>query len=73
MFSSSNVAGADLTNSSFVGTHLSGANFAGAKLDGANFSGAELNGARGLSQAQLNRACGDGSTRLPGGLRIPSC
>lgn len=73
VFSSSNFAGADLTHSSFVGTHLSGANFAGAKLEGTNFSGAELDSARGLSQAQLNRACGDASTRLPSGLRIPSC
>lgn len=73
VFSSSNFAGADLTHASFVGTFLAGANFAGANLDGANFSGAELAGARGLSQAQLNRACGDRDTTLPRGLRIPAC
>jgi uncharacterized protein YjbI with pentapeptide repeats len=73
VFSSSNFAGANLTHASFVGTFLAGANFAGANLEGANFSGAELAGARGLTQAQLNRACGDGSTTLPRGLRIPAC
>ncbi len=73
VFSSSNFAGANLTHASFVGTFLAGANFAGANLDGANFSGAELAGARGLSQAQLDRACGDRDTTLPRGLRIPAC
>lgn len=73
VLSGGNFTGADLTNASFVGTYLAGANFAGAKLDGANFSGASLNGAKGLSQAQLNRACGDSSTGLPPGLRIPQC
>ena len=68
-----NFAGADLTNASYVGTHLDGANFRGARLTGANFSGAEMARAVGLSQAQLNQACGDAATRLPGGLRIPPC
>lgn len=73
VFSSANFAGADLTNASFVGTFLEGANFKGAKLAGANFSGAEMGKARGLTQAQLASACGDGATELPAGLRIPAC
>ncbi len=73
LFSSANFAGANLTNASFVGTYLQGANFRGANLTGANFAGAEMDRAAGLSQAQLNAACGDSSTRLPGGLRIPPC
>lgn len=73
VFSGSSFAGADLTNASFVGAYLEGANFSGAKLDGANFSGAEMNRATGLTQGQLNRACGDASTRLPSGLHIPAC
>lgn len=73
VFSSANFAGADMTHASFVGTYLQGANLAGARLDGTNFSGAEMDHARGLSQAQLNRACGDGATRLPPGLQIPAC
>ena len=73
VFSSANFSGADLTHASFVGTFLEGASFSGARLDGTNFAGAEMTGVRGLTQAQLDRACGDGSTALPRGLRIPIC
>jgi uncharacterized protein YjbI with pentapeptide repeats len=73
VFSSASFAGADLTNASFVGAYLQGANFSGARLSGTNFSGAQLARARGLSQAQLNGACGDAATDLPAGLRIPAC
>lgn len=73
VFSSASFAGADLTHASFVGTYLDGANFSGARLNGTNFSGAQLGRARGLSQGQLNAACGDGATVLPAGLRIPAC
>ena len=66
-------AHADLTNASFVGAYLEGANFAGATLGGTNFSGAEMARSRGLSQAQLAAACGDGSTALPRGLRLKPC
>ena len=71
--SAQNFAGADLTHASFVGSFLEGANLSGARLDGTNFSGAELGRARGLTQGQLDRACGDGQTELPRGLRIPRC
>lgn len=73
VLSGGNFSGTDLTNASMVGAYLEGSNFAGAKLEGTNFSGASMAGARGLSQSQLNRACGDSSTRLPRGLRIPQC
>ena len=73
VFSGSNFSGADLTNASFVGAYLRGANFSGAKLVGTNLSGADLSRATGLTQVQLNRACGDASTLLPGNLRIPAC
>ena len=45
----------------------------GATLAGANVSGAEMDRAVGLTQAQLNRACGDADTRLPRGLSVPRC
>lgn len=73
VFSSSNFSGADLTHASFVGVYLEGADLTGARLDGANFSGAEMGRARGLTQGQLNHACGDDATQLPRGLRIPRC
>ena len=73
VFSSSNFSRANLTNASFVGAYLEGASFAGATLSGTNLSGAQLTRATGLTQGQLNQACGDGSTILPRGLRIPAC
>jgi uncharacterized protein YjbI with pentapeptide repeats len=73
VFGGASFARADLTNASFVGAYLESANFSGANLSGVNFSGAEMDRAVGLSQGQLNRACGDDSTRLPRGLSIPGC
>ncbi len=73
LFSAANLKRADLTNATFVGTYLQGANLTGAKLVGANFSGAQMDHAIGLTQAQLNRACGDETTTLPHGLHVPAC
>lgn len=73
VLSSANLSGANLTNASLVGAYLDGANLSGANLTGSNLSGARLERARGLTQAQLNRACGDSATVLPNGLRIPAC
>lgn len=73
VFSSASFAGANMTNAGFVGTYLRGANFSGATLVGTDFSGADLTGARGLTQSQLDRACGDATTVLPGRLHIPPC
>lgn len=64
---------ANLSETTFVGAYLGGARFANAVLTGADFSGAELASARGLTQEQLNTACGDTTTILPTGLTIPSC
>ena len=72
-FTGANFNGADLTHATFVGTYLNGAKFNGANLSGTNFGGAEMARAVGLTQAQLNAACGDASTRLPSGLRLKSC
>ena len=73
LFTNANLTGADLTNATFVGAYLQGARLSGANLSGTNFSGAEMDRARGLTQAQLNKACGDESTRLPSGLQWASC
>ncbi|MEI7932300.1 MAG: pentapeptide repeat-containing protein [Alphaproteobacteria bacterium] len=73
VFTNANFAGANMENASFVGAYLEGAKFGGATLTGVNFSGAEMDRASGLTQAQLNKACGDASTKLPRGLRIPDC
>ncbi len=65
--------GADLTNASLVGAYLQEADMEGSRLDGANLSGAEMSRTRGLTRAQLSRACGDASTTLPRGLAVPPC
>ena len=71
--SGANLADANLENATLVGAYLGGANLRGAKLHGANLSGAEMALAKGLTQGQLNQACGDNSTQLPRGLTIPPC
>ncbi|MEO1643412.1 MAG: pentapeptide repeat-containing protein [Pseudomonadota bacterium] len=68
-----NLTGADLRQTSAVGTYFGSSNLSGTNLAGANLSGADLSLTRGLTQSQLNKACGDASTRLPHGLRIPRC
>jgi uncharacterized protein YjbI with pentapeptide repeats len=73
VLSGADLHGADLRRSTFVGAYLEGANLSGAKLDGANFAGAEMKRSRGLTQAQLDRACGDSTTLLPAGLHISTC
>lgn len=64
---------ANLNGASLVGGYFGGARFAGAGLDGANLSGAEMGDALGLTQAQLDAACGDATTQLPTGLTVPRC
>lgn len=69
---------ANLSNVSFRNADLSGANmghakltaadFTGATIDIVNLKGADLSTARGLTQAQLDTACSDATTRLPAGL-----
>ncbi len=74
---------ANFSNATFRGTDLSGANLAHANLDGADLSGAilditslkgtDLTKAKGLTQKQLDQACGDGETRVPAGLKVHLC
>ena len=74
---------ANFSNATFLKTDLSGANLAHADLDGADLSGAvltitslkgtDLTKARGLTQGQLDTACGDAQTRVPAGLKVHLC
>src|SRR5450631_3509418 len=66
---------ADFTGARFRGTELSGANLAGADLTGAktsitSFLGTDLRRVKGLTQKQLDVACGDAATKLPPGLHV---
>jgi uncharacterized protein YjbI with pentapeptide repeats len=74
---------ADFRGASFRGTELSGANMAGAKMDGADLTGAitsitsflgtDLRKVKGLTQKQLDMACGDAKTLVPAGLKVHTC
>ena len=74
---------ADFRGASFQGADLSGANLAHAKLDDANLSGANLSitsikgtnltHAKGLTQSQLDHACGDTQTRVSPPLHVKIC
>jgi uncharacterized protein YjbI with pentapeptide repeats len=60
--------GANFTRASFRGADVTHMNFEHAIL-----SGADLRSVRGLTQAQLDAACGDHRTRLPRGMRVRRC
>jgi uncharacterized protein YjbI with pentapeptide repeats len=74
---------ANFSRATFRGTDLSGANLAHAILDGADLTGArmtitsikgtDLSAVKGLTQAQLDAACGDGETKVPAGLTVKTC
>jgi len=70
---SASLRNANLERAVLVGAYLGGADLSGARLDGANLSGADLRTTRGLTQAQLDSACGDASTRLPDDVSVPQC
>jgi len=78
-----NFAGATITGTSFVETNLSRAEMRGTKFEGpidftgaflllTRFDGLDLTQAKGLQQWQVDQACGDHATRLPGGLKAPA-
>lgn len=74
---------ADFRGASFRGTDLSGANLAHAILIDADLTGAEmaitsvkgtdLTRVKGLTQAQLDQACGDAGTKVPAGMKVRIC
>ena len=68
---SANLASADLTGASLTEADLSGSILAGASLASADLSGVDLTLALGLTQAQLDVACGDERTQPPPGFTPP--
>ena len=64
---------ADARGADFTRANFGRADLARMNLDRANLSGADLRHAHGLTQTQLDAACGDRATRLPRGLRVGSC
>lgn len=68
MMADANARGADFRHADFTDADVEHMNFAGA-----NIAGADLRNAHGLTQAQLDGACGDRLTRAPRGLRVRTC
>ncbi|PJN42771.1 oxetanocin A resistance protein [Streptomyces sp. CB02959] len=67
-----NLRGAYLIAADLRGADLRSAEMIGADLRDADLRGADLTGSVFLTQAQVNAARGDATTRLPGGLRRPA-
>jgi hypothetical protein len=70
--------GADLRGADFRGAVLSRARFGSANVEGARFEQADLSGAdmanvEGFVVTQVDAACGDALTRLPGAIQIRLC
>ena len=51
---------------------LDGVNLAGAYMLLTRFAGADLSGTTGLTQEQIEIACGNGETKLPAGIKTPA-
>jgi len=74
---------ADFRGANFRGAILDAANMASAKLDGADMTGArtritsflgtDLTHVKGLTQSQLDAACGDAKTKVPAGMKVHFC
>ena len=72
-FNHADFTNANLGSAALVGTYLGSSIMTGVNLDGANVSGADLSLVKGLTQSQLDSACGDETTLLPDGLTVPPC
>ena len=64
---------ANLTGADMQDIRAADVSLAGATLKDANLVGADLRNARGLTQEQLDTACGDSNTRLPLSFSVPYC
>lgn len=64
---------ADARRADFRRANFRDADVTGMNFEDADLSGADLRNVRGLTQAQLNAACGDGATQVPRGLRVQPC
>jgi hypothetical protein len=68
-----NLTRAKLAGANLIRANLSGANLTRTILTGAILTEADLLGSKGLTQEQLDTACGDHVTKLPPGLTLRKC
>lgn len=76
VFEEADLTGADLSYANIARAFFTDAKMAGVNLTGAytllsHFEGTDLSETVGLSQEQLEIACGDGDTKVPAGLTSP--
>jgi len=64
---------ADFSNAQFISTKFGDANVENANFTGANLSGASMHKIMGLTQSQLDKACGSNDTHLPAGFTLKTC
>jgi uncharacterized protein YjbI with pentapeptide repeats len=72
-FTKASFRNADLTGANLANSNLSGADLTGATLDITSIKGTDLSTAKGLTQKQIDLACGDSETKLPQGLTVRTC
>jgi uncharacterized protein YjbI with pentapeptide repeats len=72
-FKGASFRNADLAGANLAHAKLEDADFAGANLSITSFKGTDLTHVRGLTQKQLDRACGDAATKPPPGLSVRTC
>jgi len=77
-FYKSNLERGDFTHANFSDAKFIDTKFGDANIENANFTGADLSGAimykvTGLTQNQLDKACGSEDTHLPVGFTLKTC
>ena len=73
ILTNTNLQEANLYQANLQEANLINANLQGAILRKATLQGADLPNVLGLTQEQLDEACGDAETRLPSGLKVDPC
>ncbi|MGH9576778.1 MAG: pentapeptide repeat-containing protein, partial [Terriglobales bacterium] len=77
VFEAADLSGATLRLSNiararFAGATMNGTDLTNAFMYSARFEGTDLSAVKGLTQAQLDVACGDAKTKLPAALKRPA-
>ncbi|HEY1710256.1 MAG TPA: pentapeptide repeat-containing protein [Rhizomicrobium sp.] len=72
-FKGASFRGADMAGANLAHSNVDGADFTGAKLSITSIKGTDLRSARGLTQGQLDAACGDAGTKVPAGMKVHTC
>jgi uncharacterized protein YjbI with pentapeptide repeats len=73
VFENAMLAHSDARRAVFRHADFTRANVTHMNFEDADIGGADLRNAEGLTQAQLDAACGDRLTRVPRGMRVRSC